>query len=139
MLRRSLSQPASDTSPGRWKLGCGGVLPQYVKRLILHIQHSRYSMERESKKHHSCILPPILGRALILEPNDKQQHSSSGTTGHLDAAMGLFGIVAVLGSERRTFACCFVCFRWRGGRQKLHKISMVSLNSAQKGFVRLKK
>lgn len=115
------------------------MLPQYVKRLILHIQHSCYSMERESKKPHSCILPPILGRALILEPNDKQQHSSSGTTGHLDAAMGLFGIVAVLGSERRTFACHFVCFRWRGGRQNLHKISMVSLNSAQKGFARLTK
>lgn len=89
--------------------------------------------QRESKKPLSCTLPPVQVRVLILEPNDKQQHGSSGTAGHLKAAMGLFGTVAVLETGRRTFA-----LGGEGNRQKLSKISMVSLNAAQKCFVRLK-
>lgn len=57
--------------------------------------------------------------------------------GHLSAAMGVWD-PSVLGAERGTFVGWVVCFRWRGGRQKLSKIPMVSLNSAQKWFVRLK-
>lgn len=96
------------TSPAPWKLGRGGVLPKYVKRLILNIQHRHYMpQQKESKKHYSCILSPIQVRVFILEPNDKQQDSSSGITGHLNAATGLFGIVVCAGIRGKDICLLF--------------------------------
>lgn len=50
------------------------------------------AQQRESKKPHSCILPPVQVRVLILAPNDEEQRGAAGTTGHAHAAMGLFGM-----------------------------------------------
>lgn len=50
------------TSPAHWKLGCGGVLPKYVKRLILNIQHSRYGTAKGIKKAPQLHLTPRSGQ-----------------------------------------------------------------------------